>query len=207
MKITKYEHSCLVLETAGKRLVIDPGIYSKSFNDLSNIAGVVVTHIHGDHFDLERLKSIAAQNPESQFFGPRQVADEAGAVNMQAVSAGETKTISEFSLEFFGGKHEFYEGFENIAVLVNGVFFHPGDSYTQPGRTVEVLALPASAPWLRVLDAVNYLRACQPKSTVPIHNALLSEIGESIHYRIIEAAASEARIDWQVLPPGQSIEI
>lgn len=96
---------------------------------------------------------------------------------------------------------------ENIAVLVNDEFYHPGDSYTLPDVPVEILSAPASAPWLRITEASKFISDIRPKIAFPSHNALLSEIGESIHYRILSNAAKEAKIDWKVLKPGESIII
>jgi L-ascorbate metabolism protein UlaG (beta-lactamase superfamily) len=34
MNITKYEHSCLDVKDKSERLIVDPGVLSKSFTDL-----------------------------------------------------------------------------------------------------------------------------------------------------------------------------
>ncbi len=197
----------MVVEEQGNALIIDPGVLSKSLPDLKNVQAIVVTHIHSDHFDLERLKVIAASNPKAKFFGPQQVAAEAVGINMVAVDAGTAQNAGSFQLSFYGGKHELYEEFENIAVFVNEAVFHPGDSYTKPDKPIKLLGLPASAPWLRVSDTVEFLKSCRPQVAIPIHNSLLSEVGESIHYRIIAGAAQEIGTKWQVLKPGESLEV
>lgn len=206
MKITKYEHSCVVLEQDSKRLVIDPGKFSDSFTDYSNIYGVVITHIHSDHLDEDRLEAILEKNPEVKIFSNSQVVGESK-IKMQAVKAGDKEQVGEFSLEFFGGDHELYDGFKNIAVLVNNTVFHPGDSYTLPGKPIKVLCAPASAPWLRVSEASEFIKNARAETTIPIHNALLSEIGESIHYRILGEAAQQAGKQWRVLKVGENLEI
>ena len=63
MKLTKYEHACVVLEDQGQKLVIDPGMFSPDFNDLRDITALVITHQHGDHFDLRNIENIVAANP------------------------------------------------------------------------------------------------------------------------------------------------
>jgi L-ascorbate metabolism protein UlaG (beta-lactamase superfamily) len=59
VKITKYEHACLVVEEAGETLVIDPGVLAK-LPELTNVVAVVVTHIHPDHLHMPNLLAIAA---------------------------------------------------------------------------------------------------------------------------------------------------
>jgi hypothetical protein len=46
---------------------------------------------------------------------------------------------------------------------------HPGDALFVPGEPVEVLAAPAAPPWMRISEAVDYLRAVAPEHAVPIH--------------------------------------
>lgn len=207
MRITKYEHACVVLEEQGKRLIIDPGKFTEKLADYSNVCAVVVTHVHSDHFDIENLRAIKTTSPRAMFFGPEQVAAEAKEVNMQSEHAGSGITVENFSLAFYGGKHELYEGFENLAVLVNDVFLHPGDSYTTIDKPVKVLGLPASAPWLRVPDTVSYLSKVKPEIAFPIHDSVLSEAGKEIHYRIIGEGAKDVNADWRIIGTGEGIEL
>ena len=39
---------------------------------------------------------------------------------------------------------------------------HPGDALFTPGEPVDVLATPAAAPWMKISEAVDYLRAVAP---------------------------------------------
>ena len=49
MKITKFGHSCLLVEENGVRILFDPGSYSTAQNDVKNIDVVLITHEHSDH--------------------------------------------------------------------------------------------------------------------------------------------------------------
>ena len=61
MRITKYIHSCLLLEEDGHKLLFDPGKFSfveglvkpAQFNDVETIA---ISHEHPDHIDIDALK-------------------------------------------------------------------------------------------------------------------------------------------------------
>ena len=198
-----------MVEEGGDKLVIDPGTFSTSFNNYEDVTAVVVTHVHGDHFDPEKLNQIIASSPNVKIYTTGDVAKEFGEDKVKVVTGGDKAKASSFNLSFYGGNHELYEGFQNVAVLVNGKLLHPGDSYTIPddGSEVTVLAAPASAPWLRVTEASKYIKDCHAKQVFPIHNSLLSEIGESIHYRILSEAAAEVGSEWTVLKPGESMVI
>src|SRR6185312_9669397 len=63
MKIKKIGHCCLVIETKGVRIMTDPGMFSTAQNEEKNIDIVAITHEHGDHFHIESLKAIIANNP------------------------------------------------------------------------------------------------------------------------------------------------
>ena len=205
MKITKYEHACWDITENNTRVLIDPGEFSKSLSDISNINALVLTHIHTDHFDKNLVNKIIAENPSIQIFITSQVANEVeGQVTVPKIQ--QTYAVNDITLEFFGGDHELFEGVENIAVLINEKFFCPGDSYTQPDRRVAFAAVPASAPWLRITEASENIRTIQADIVAPTHNALLSEIGEAIHYRILSGVAKESGKEWRVLKVGESIE-
>ena len=73
MKISKYLHSCIVLEKEGTRLLFDPGAYSFVEGlvkpaDFKNISGIFITHNHPDHYDAAALKTIVSNNPGTQIF-------------------------------------------------------------------------------------------------------------------------------------------
>ena len=59
---------------------------------------------------------------------------------------------------------------------------HPGDSFYIPFEQIDVLALPSAAPWMKLSESVDYLRAMAPRVAVPIHQAVLSDAGTGVHY-------------------------
>lgn len=190
----------------GSRVVVDPGVFTNSLTDLSGISAVVITHVHNDHLSPEIIKQTLEQNPEAKIFGPQQVASELSA-QIITPETGKKYPVGDFSLEFFGQKHHLFDDTENIAVCLNDRFFIPGDSYTKPGNSVEVAAVPVSAPWLRIDEAIDNIKSIDAKTVLPTHNALLSDIGESIHYRILGGAAEESGKIWKVLKTNESIEV
>jgi L-ascorbate metabolism protein UlaG (beta-lactamase superfamily) len=72
----------------------------------------------------------------------------------------------------------------NNSYLVDGTHLHPGDAYAAPAEPVDVLFLPTGAPWLKVSEAVDYLRAVAPRTAVPIHEAVLAR--PAVHYGLFE---------------------
>lgn len=195
MKITKYEHACFTVEQDGQLLVVDPGAYTTDFTAPDNVVGVVITHEHADHMDPAHLQAIAAVNPDVVIFAHQDITLQLGEFKTQAVVANEGVKVGLFELEFFGGKHAtIYEDIPavaNLGVMINGRVYYPGDSFSLPERDVEVLALPVSAPWMRLSEAVDFVRTVKPKVIFPTHDAILSDLGKGLPDRLIPSLTKD----------------
>ncbi|NUO91104.1 MAG: MBL fold metallo-hydrolase, partial [Dermatophilaceae bacterium] len=44
MRVTHLGHACLLVEIAGRRLLIDPGTFSTGFEQLTELDAILVTH-------------------------------------------------------------------------------------------------------------------------------------------------------------------
>ena len=55
MQLTHLGHACLLIEVDGARILVDPGVFSHGFEELSDLDAIVITHQHTDHVDVERL--------------------------------------------------------------------------------------------------------------------------------------------------------
>lgn len=212
MKLTKYTHSCLVLEEQGKKLIIDPGAWTPDFGDAKNVAAVVVTHVHADHFSADNLAAIFAKNPEAKLFTTEEVKAQFDKPNVVTPKAGDRVTIGPFTLEFFGGQHAEIDPLkpaaENIGVLINDNLYHPGDALTLPERPVKVLSLPSSAPWSKMSQTIQFLQDVNPsKFFFPSHDGLLSENGKGTYNFWLNIAAEAYNFKLNVLNAGDSVEI
>lgn len=208
MNITKFEHSCLRITDNDEIVIIDPGEYSNLLPTAQqNVVAVIVTHIHPDHCDPTKIAQILSNSPGCQLFSTPEVASTNPELPFIAVHAGETKNAGSFTFEFFGGVHEIATIVENVGVLINNTLYYPGDSYTLPQKPIEILAAPASAPWLRMTEATKFVQDISPRLFFPTHNALLSEIGESIQYSWFERTAAQIDAEWRVLKPGEELSV
>ncbi|RYV50704.1 MBL fold metallo-hydrolase [Pengzhenrongella frigida] len=194
MFLTRLSHACVRLEKDGARLVIDPGSFSAS--DATHDAdAVLVTHQHADHVVPVTLRRDLVSRPDLEVWAPADVvalllegAPEL-ADRVHAVRAGDTFEVAGFEVEVYGGLHEAVHPdvprLANVAYLIDGSVLHPGDSFTVPPRPVAVLLIPIAAPWLRLGDVVDYVRAVGPRLTIPIHDALYSRIGCDLVDRLL----------------------
>lgn len=212
MRITKYEHATVTIDEGSSRLVIDPGGFLTSFTDFTNIAAVVVTHVHPDHCSPANLQRISESNPDVPIYGPSAVATTVPGVNVIAVSPGDTITHGDFTLEFFGGTHavihESIPTIGNVGALVNDQFYYPGDSYALPGdRDVMVLAAPLGAPWLKIGDAMDFVLDVTPQYCFGTHDMTLSDIGRGMHHDRLDWATQRGGGHYLPLAPAEAIDL
>ena len=77
----------------------------------------------------------------------------------------------------------------NVGFLVDGQVFHPGDALTVPDEPVATLLLPVHAPWSKVAEVIDYVRAVDADQAYAVHDGLLSDTGLGV----VGATAGRAR--------------
>jgi len=211
MKLTKYSHACLVLEKNGQSLVIDPGVWSSDFVVPENVVGIVITHEHPDHCDPKKLQGIFEKNPDSVIYAHQAVVDKHDSIPTQPVESNKIIHVGDFVLEFCGGEHavihETWPRIANLGVMIDDTLYYPGDSFTPPSRSVELLALPASAPWMKLSEAMDFLGSVKPSRAFPTHDAILSETGQSLVDTMLGDVAEEAGVSYTRIAAGNSVEV
>jgi L-ascorbate metabolism protein UlaG (beta-lactamase superfamily) len=205
-------HACIRLDRDGHRLVIDPGSFS-SPDALDGAQAVLVTHEHGDHVVLDQLRTALASRPDLEVWAPGsvtgQLADERYEGRVHTVAGGDTFTAAGFGIEALGEHHALIHRdvpvIPNVAYLVDGSVLHPGDSYTvPPAATVDVLCAPTGAPWLKLGEVVDFVRAVAPRRVVPIHDALLSDAGRGMTDRLLPSLTG---VEYRRLATGESLTV
>jgi len=176
MRLTHLGHACLLAEVGGARMLFDPGVLS-GFDDVRDLDAVLITHQHPDHLDPARLGPLLAVNPGARLWVDQDtVTAVPGLPEHTVVHRGDRFRIGATAIEVIGGLHAAVygdvPGCTNAAYLIDdGALLHPGDSFTVPGRDVDVLAVPVDGPWLKLAEAVDYVRAVRPRVAVPVHEA------------------------------------
>lgn len=214
MRLTKYNHATVVLEQDGVTIVIDPGTFTPEAADLVRSAdAVLITHEHFDHLDAEALRAGLDDAPELRAYVPEGVADQVGGDHdgrVVTVSAGDVFTVGTVEVRVFGETHAVIHPdiptIPNVGYLVDGLVFHPGDAYLEPGVPVPTLLMPTSGPWSHTREAVDYVRAVRPERAVQIHELLLSEPGQQAATNIL-GENGLGGVPMSILPVGESIEL
>ena len=219
MRITKFGHSCLLVEegaataTAGQaRIMIDPGKWSSGHTDVTNLDAIFITHKHQDHADPESVRQLIEKSGRVVVYSNLEVCEalkQAG-IQTHSVRGGETIGVKGVSVQVFDVPHEdiYYTvpRVQNVGYLIAGSLFHPGDSMGQlADAKVEILALPACAPWLKgVAQGIEFGKSVRPKVAFPIHDAMLG-IPE-VFYKHFENNLEPEGLEWRVLEHGKAYD-
>lgn len=208
MRLTKFGHSCVRVEHDGAVLVIDPGAFSEPAA-LDGVDAVLVTHEHFDHLDVGQLTDALARRPSVTIHTHPSVLsklDDLGEVTT-AVESGERFEAAGIPVRAYGGWHaEIHPDLPrvpNLGFLIADSVYHPGDSFDVPtDAEVDTLFVPVSAPWLKLSEAVEFVRAVAPRRALALHDGLLNDAG----HKVTDGNMTKlAGCDYARLPAGTSV--
>ncbi len=211
MKLTKYAHACVTIESSGTTILVDPGTFTEGVADLLRVAdAVLVTHDHFDHYDADAIRAELQARPELPVFAPSTVAGALDGANVTAVASGDSFQIGGISVEAFVEPHAFIYGEQpqtpNAAFLIGGSVYHPGDTFFVPDVTIDTLLVPTSGPWVKLGEAIQFVIDAKPRQAIQIHEVLLSDLGQQMSARML-GPDGFGGVPFTILPVGESVEI
>jgi L-ascorbate metabolism protein UlaG (beta-lactamase superfamily) len=213
MKITKYGHCCLLIEEGNLRILTDPGNFSEGFTALKNIDVILITHEHQDHFHIPAIDEIIRNNPKVRIITNKSVAtiidQQEIKVDYDIISDSERIEINEVLIQGYGSVHqeiynEVVKPVENTGYFIANRLFYPGDSLYNPGREVEILALPTAGPWLNIKQSIDYAFELNPSVCFPVHDGVTKI--PMVANTIIPKALEPKGIKYVVIENGKSHE-
>jgi len=177
------DHASMVVETPGGVIYVDPVGGAEAYQGKPQPSLILITHEHGDHFDLPTLQALPAvaiiANPAVHAMLPAAMqsratamanGDQAQAIGMliEAVPAYNTSS----------GKQQYHpQGRDNGYVLTIGDkrFYIAGDTEDTPEmralENIEVAFLPMNLPYtMTVQQAADAVGDFRPVSVFPYHH-------------------------------------
>src|SRR6202012_4264121 len=171
MQLTHFGHSCLLAEFDHTSVLFDPGTFAHGFEGITGLTAILITHQKPDHVPPARLPALIEATPDAALYPDSQTAAQLDAP-FQTVHAGDELTVGELTIRALGGNHAVFHPeipvIENLSYLIGDAdhrarLMHPGDALFVPDEPVDVLAAPAAAPWMKISEAIEYLRGGAPR--------------------------------------------
>lgn len=210
MKLTKFEHACVLVEDDDCNFLVDPGSFAWQSGNidldvLPDLGYIIVTHIHGDHMAEPFVRALAKKFPDAHWIAPcdtHEILRSFGVtnVNNQSVAEFDVMEANHAKVSPFG------KDCKNLRV-------HYTDKLTIVGDTLEiaeskdVLLLPIQAPWGTTVNALEVVIDLAPKYIIPIHDWMWREQWKMTVYDRFEEALAEKGIKFIKAVNGQQIDL
>jgi len=185
MKITRFAQSCFLIETKGKRILVDPGVIQYKESYLSerwgNIDVLLVTHKHGDHCNVEAIKKII-EGSRVKFYTTREVSDEYPELSPDIIKEGDVLNLEGIKIEIVKAVHGYIpllkggkEVYENVGYIIDdGVnrIYHVSDSICFDNNyKCDILLVPVVNHGLVMgsWEAALFAKETGAKLVIPMH--------------------------------------
>lgn len=210
LKLTKFAHSCVLVENENEAVLFDPGMFSWNSGlvnvaELPRLAAVVITHQHPDHFSEPFVRALLADQPDIQWIAPPDI-------HQTLQSYGVTKFTDQSvpNIEVVVGQHAFLGSFggpaQNLTVHFARQVTALGDSHEE--RPVkDIVFLPVDAPWGSSVGALDLALKLKPKYVLPVHDWMWKDEWRALWYGRFKEALAPLGVTFLEPVDGQPIEI
>lgn len=215
MIIRKFLHSCILIESKGQKLLIDPGSFcfiegKLKPEEIPTPDIILLTHEHADHYYPEALSKISRPGTKILSHPRMQALLRERGFESAAINTGETIVMGVFSIRGIQAPHEKIPTTvpENIGFIINEKFFHPGDSLSFVLKTNPLaFAMPISAPWLTWVNALETALSIKPRVVIPIHDAIIKDFWIQRMYDVSREKLESSGIQFKPLALNEVLEI
>lgn len=186
MRLTKFGHACVRIEYADAVVVLDPGGFTEA-DAVDGATAILITHEHPDHYNPAHLRAT-----DAAIFTIEAVAAQIRtgapdlAERLTVVTPGSAFDVG-LTVDVVGFKHAVIHHdlprIDNSGYLLtvgDQRVYHPGDSLTLPETDVDLLLAPISAPWLKVSEAIDFVRAVGAPRNLGIHDKIYTDVALGI---------------------------
>ena len=216
MKITKFPQSCLVIETKGKKILVDPGElkYKEEYFDIwNNVDIILITHKHPDHCNTAVLEKI--QN-NVKIYSTQEVKD-ATNLNINIIKENDVIELDEIKIEVVHAIHGYQpllkggkEIYENVGYIIddgeNRLYSTSDTICFQNDYKADILCLPVTGHGVTMsaFEAALYAKEVGAVVTIPVH---MDNPAFPPDFDYIEKMFNKFEVEYDILDNDESIEV
>lgn len=217
MKITKYPQSCLLIETKGKKILIDPGTlkYKEEYFDIWNsVDAIFITHKHPDHCNTEILEKI---NDNIKIYSTKEVQEANKILNINIIREDDVIKIDDIKIQVVHAIHGYQpllkgakEIYENVGYIIDdgdNRLYNTSDTICfKNDYKADILCIPVTGYGLTMsaFEASLYSKEVGATLTIPIH---MDNPSFPPNYDFIKEMFNKYEVEYKILENDEIIEI
>lgn len=217
MKITKFPQSCLLIETKGKKILVDPGNlkYKEEYFDVWNAVDIIlITHKHPDHCNTEVLQKL---NKNIAIYSTKEVQDANESLNINIVKENDIIELDNIKIEVVHAIHGYQpllkgnkEIHENVGYIIddgeNRLYSTSDTICFKNDYKADILCTPVTGHGLTMsaFEATLYAKEVGAVLTIPIH---MDNPAFPPNFDYIKEMFEKYEVHYEILENEESIEI
>ena len=218
MKITKFPQSCLLIETKGKKILIDPGTlkYKEEYFEIWNkVDTILITHKHSDHCNVEILEKL---NNEIEIYSSREVKNKYPELPINSVKEGEKINIgNEITVEVVHAEHGYLPPMKTGAKVIENIGYIIDDGKTRTYITsdticfqndykCDVICLPISdyGVVMGAYEASLFAKETDAKLAIPLH---ADSPKYPVNFDFVKEMFQKNDMEYKILEKDETIEV
>lgn len=218
MKITKYPQSCLLIETKGKKILVDPGNlkYQEEYFDIwNNVDIILITHKHSDHCNTEILEKI---DKNIKIYSSNEVQDAHPTLHINIAKEKHIIDIeNKISIEVTHAKHGYIPPMKTGAKVIENIGYIIDDNETRIYITsdticfendykCDILCVPVSdyGVVMGAFEASLFAKETNAKLVIPLH---ADSPKYPVNFDFVKEMFDKNEVEYEILENNETIEI
>lgn len=217
MKITKFPQSCLLTETNGKKILVDPGnlkYKEEYFNIWNNVDIILITHKHPDHCNTEVLEKL---DKDITIYSTKEVSKANASLNINIVKENDVIELDNIKIEVVHAIHGYQpllkgakEIHENVGYIIDdgkSRLYTTSDTICfRNDYKADILCIPVTGHGLTMsaFEASLYAKEIGAVLTIPIH---MDNPAFPPNFDYIREMFEKYEVDYEILENDETIEV
>ncbi len=217
MKITKFPQSCLLIETKGKKILVDAGNlkYKEDYFDIwNNVDIILITHKHPDHCNTEVLEKL---NKNITIYSTKEVQQTHTSLNINIVKENDILKLDDITIEVVHAIHGYQpllkgakEVHENVGYIIddesNRLYTTSDTICFKNDYKADILCIPVTGHGLTMsaFEASLYAKEVGAILTLPIH---MDNPAFPPDFKYIEEMFNKYDVEYEILDNDETIEV